>query len=85
MSRADEIFIQNMTDIMENGYWDTDLAVRPKWEDGALSSMMNLATPPPIKDKRLRGQKAESFRGAPTTGKRFRTNTTPTECAIKRR
>ena len=34
MSRADEIFIQNMTDIMENGYWDTDLAVRPKWEDG---------------------------------------------------
>ena len=35
MSRADEIFIQNMTDIMENGYWDTDLAVRPKWEDGA--------------------------------------------------
>lgn len=34
MSRADEIFIQNMTDIMENGYWDTDLNVRPKWEDG---------------------------------------------------
>ena len=35
MSRADEIFAQNMTDIMENGFWDTDLAVRPKWEDGA--------------------------------------------------
>ena len=34
MSRADEIFIQNMTDIMENGFWDTDLNVRPKWEDG---------------------------------------------------
>ena len=34
MSRADEIFAQNMTDIMENGFWDTDLAVRPKWEDG---------------------------------------------------
>ena len=34
MSRADEIFAQNMTDIMENGYWDTALDVRPKWEDG---------------------------------------------------
>ncbi len=34
MSRADEIFAQNMTDIMENGYWDTELDVRPKWEDG---------------------------------------------------
>ena len=35
MSRADEIFAQNMTDIMENGFWDTELDVRPKWEDGA--------------------------------------------------
>jgi thymidylate synthase len=34
MSRADEIFVQNMTDIMENGFWDTELNVRPKWEDG---------------------------------------------------
>lgn len=34
MSRADEIFAQNMQDIMENGFWDTELAVRPKWEDG---------------------------------------------------
>ena len=34
MSRADEIFIQNMTDIMQNGYWDTELDVRPRWEDG---------------------------------------------------
>ena len=34
MSRADEIFAQNMTDIMENGYWDTDLDVRPRWDDG---------------------------------------------------
>lgn len=34
MSRADEIFINNMTDIMENGFWDTELNVRPKWEDG---------------------------------------------------
>ena len=34
MSRADEIFAQNMQDIMDNGFWDTDLPVRPKWEDG---------------------------------------------------
>lgn len=34
MSRADDIFISNMTDIMENGVWDTDLDVRPRWEDG---------------------------------------------------
>ncbi|MBE7078505.1 MAG: thymidylate synthase [Clostridiales bacterium] len=35
MSRADEIFAQNMQDIMDNGFWDTDLPVRPRWEDGA--------------------------------------------------
>ena len=34
MSKADEIFIANMTDIMENGVWDTNLNVRPHWEDG---------------------------------------------------
>ena len=34
MSRADEIFIQNCKDILENGVWDTDLQVRPRWEDG---------------------------------------------------
>ena len=34
MSRADEIFIQNCKDIIENGVWDTDLPVRPKWLDG---------------------------------------------------
>ena len=37
MSRADEIFVANMKDIMENGYWDTDLAVRPKWDDGVAA------------------------------------------------
>jgi len=35
MSRADEIFIQNCRDILDNGVWDTDRAVRPRWEDGA--------------------------------------------------
>ena len=34
MSRADEIFIQNCKDILENGVWDTDREVRPRWEDG---------------------------------------------------
>lgn len=34
MSRADDIFLANMADIMENGTWDTDLTVRPHWEDG---------------------------------------------------
>ena len=34
MSRADEIFIANMKEIMETGVWDTELDVRPKWEDG---------------------------------------------------
>ena len=35
MSMADEIFIQNCRDILENGIWDTDREVRPRWEDGA--------------------------------------------------
>ncbi len=35
MSRADEIFVANCRDILENGVWDTDSQVRPRWEDGA--------------------------------------------------
>ncbi|MBQ9663714.1 MAG: thymidylate synthase [Oscillospiraceae bacterium] len=35
MSRADEIFIQNCREILENGIWDTDREVRPRWDDGA--------------------------------------------------
>ena len=34
MSKADQIFVQNMKDILENGFWDVDLPVRPHWEDG---------------------------------------------------
>ena len=34
MSYADEVFKQNCRDILANGVWDTDLAVRPHWEDG---------------------------------------------------
>ena len=33
MSRADEIFIQNCRDILDKGFWDTDLKVRPRWDD----------------------------------------------------
>ena len=35
MSMADEIFINNCKDILQNGVWDTDREVRPRWEDGA--------------------------------------------------
>ena len=34
MSRADKIFIENINDILNNGYADTELEVRPKWSDG---------------------------------------------------
>lgn len=34
MSKADNIFINNCRDILENGFWDKDFDVRPKWEDG---------------------------------------------------
>ena len=38
MSRADELFIQNCRDILDNGRWDTDLQVRPRWEDTGESA-----------------------------------------------
>ncbi|MBQ4339256.1 MAG: thymidylate synthase [Clostridia bacterium] len=34
MSYADKVFIENCKDILQNGFWDTDCAVRPRWEDG---------------------------------------------------
>ena len=34
MSRADEIFVSNVKDILENGFSDENLDVRPHWEDG---------------------------------------------------
>lgn len=34
MSCADELFIRTCKDILDNGFWDTDLSVRPHWEDG---------------------------------------------------
>ena len=34
MSYADGIFVANMRDILDNGYSDAELAVRPHWADG---------------------------------------------------
>ena len=34
MSRADELYRATCLDILENGFWDTELQVRPKWADG---------------------------------------------------
>ncbi len=34
MSLADKIFIDTCNQIIDNGFWDTDLEVRPKWLDG---------------------------------------------------
>ena len=35
MSLADNIFIQNCKQIIEHGFSDEQLDVRPRWEDGA--------------------------------------------------
>ena len=34
MSRADDIFTDNLRDILDNGFWDTGHEVRPHWQDG---------------------------------------------------
>lgn len=34
MSLADRIFVENCKNILENGVWDKEFQVRPKWEDG---------------------------------------------------
>ena len=34
MSRADELYRQTCLDILNNGFYDTDLEVRPHWADG---------------------------------------------------
>ena len=33
MSYADKVFIENCRSIIDNGVWDTDRPVRPKWAD----------------------------------------------------
>jgi thymidylate synthase len=37
MSKADEIFIQNCRQIIDTGFSDQHLDVRPRWEDGAAA------------------------------------------------
>ncbi|MCL2508891.1 MAG: thymidylate synthase [Oscillospiraceae bacterium] len=34
MSYADKLLIENLRDILQNGFWDTDYSVRPHWPDG---------------------------------------------------
>ena len=34
MSYADQVFVRVCRDIIDNGFWDTELQVRPHWEDG---------------------------------------------------
>ena len=42
MSYADRVFLQNCKDILQNGVWDTDREVRPRWEDGAPAHTVKL-------------------------------------------
>ena len=42
MSYADQVFIQNCRDILSKGVWDTDLQVRPRWEDGTPAHTVKL-------------------------------------------
>ena len=42
MSYADERFIQNCKDVLAHGTWDTDQAVRPRWDDGAPAHTIKL-------------------------------------------
>ena len=42
MSYADTVFLQNCRDILAHGVWDTDQAVRPRWEDGTPAHTVKL-------------------------------------------
>ena len=42
MSLADNIFIDNCRRILKEGVWDTDLPVRPRWEDGSPAHTVKL-------------------------------------------
>lgn len=49
MSFADKVFIDTCKDILQNGTWDTDCDVRPRWEDGTpahtiKNSALSIAT-----------------------------------------
>ena len=42
MSLADNMFIDNCRRILKEGVWDTDLPVRPRWEDGSPAHTVKL-------------------------------------------
>ena len=42
MSYADQIYIETCRKILTEGVWDTDLAVRPRWEDGSPAHTVKL-------------------------------------------
>lgn len=42
MSYADKVFLQNCQDILANGTWDTNQAVRTKWDDGTPAHTIKL-------------------------------------------
>ena len=57
MSLTDKIFVENCKNILENGVWDKEFEVRPRWEDGtpaytkkcfAIVNRYNLAEEFPI-------------------------------------
>ena len=42
MSYADQVYIENCKRILNEGVWDTDLSVRPHWEDGTPAHTVKL-------------------------------------------
>lgn len=42
MSYADQVYIGNCRRILSEGIWDTDLNVRPRWEDGTSAHTVKL-------------------------------------------
>ncbi len=42
MGIADRIYVQNVKDILQNGFYDTDCEVRPRWGDGTSAHTVKL-------------------------------------------
>lgn len=43
MSYADTVFIQNCQQILNEGVWDTDFPVRPRWDDGTPAHTIKIS------------------------------------------
>lgn len=52
MSKADEIFIANVKDILDNGYRDTEDTVRPHWPDGTPAHTVKILYRKPLRSER---------------------------------